>query len=354
MKLSHIIAAIEEYAPRSLQESWDNSGLQIGLPESSDGECTGVLLCLDVTPDIIAQAVAKGCNLVVSHHPLIFKGLKSISEAGGPVQRAVAAAIRSGVAVYSSHTALDSTRGGVSYEMARLLGAEVLRVLAPSDIHAATVSVTCPRSVAEEVRLALLDGKAPSCDYFDIDSESIGSAPAADDEVPGISITHEPLCRIEAPAADSSTVAATVAALRSMSCASDLRIDIRPVDNRDMTLGLGVVAQFDTSVKGSELTERIRAAFSPGCIKASRGYSPDMVIRRIALCGGSGGEFTGRAAASGAQAYITADVRYHDFADAADSAMAIFDIGHFESELCARGLFHKLITNRFPDLAVYY
>ena len=353
MKLSHIIAAIEEYAPRCLQESWDNTGLQVGLPESAGGECTGVLLCLDVTPDIIAQAAAKGCNLVVSHHPLIFKGLKSISETGGPVQRAVAAAIRAGVAVYSSHTALDSTRGGVSYEMARLLGAQVLRVLAPADIHAATVSVTCPRRVAEEVRLVLLDGKAPSCDYFDIDSERLDGTPAADDVVPGISIAHEPLCRIEAPAADSADVGATVAALRSMSCAADLRIDIRPVDNRDMSRGLGVVAQFDTPLKGTELTARIRDIFHPGCIRASLGYSPDMTVRRIALCGGSGGEFIGRAAASGAQAYITADVRYHDFADAAESAMAVFDIGHFESELCARGLFHKLITNRFPGLAVH-
>ena len=106
MKLSHIIAALEEYAPLSLQEKWDNSGLQVGLPRESDGECTGALLCLDVTPDIISEAVRRGCNLVVSHHPLIFKGLKSLI--GRTVaERTVAEAIRAGVAVYSSHTALD-------------------------------------------------------------------------------------------------------------------------------------------------------------------------------------------------------------------------------------------------------
>lgn len=255
MTVRNIIAALEEFAPLSLQEAWDNSGLQIGLPDGDDGECTGVMLCLDVTPAVIAEASVQGCNLVVSHHPLIFKGLKHI--AGRTLQeRAAADAIRAGIAVYSSHTALDSTEGGVSYAMAEKIGARVLRALEP----------------------------APT--------------PGSPEQ------------------------------------------------------GLGVVAVFDTPVTMQILVERLHKAFDIASVKASRGYRPDAEVRTIALCGGSGGEFIPAAKAAGAQAYVTADIRYHDFADMQESPLAVFDIGHFESERCAEDIFYNVINNKFPNFKV--
>lgn len=256
MTVSNIIAALEEFAPLSLQESWDNSGLQIGLPDGADGECTGVMLCLDVTPAVIAEAREHGCNLVVSHHPLIFKGLKQI--AGRTIQeRAAADAIRAGIAVYSSHTALDSTESGVSYAMAQKIGARVLRALVGTQ-----------------------------------------STPSS----------HE--------------------------------------------TGLGVLAVFDTPVTMRALVERLHEAFAIPAIKASSGYSPDAEVHTIALCGGSGGEFIPAAKAAGAQAYVTADIRYHDFADLQESPLAVFDIGHFESERCAEDIIHNVINNKFPNFKV--
>ncbi|MGM9862500.1 MAG: Nif3-like dinuclear metal center hexameric protein [Muribaculaceae bacterium] len=127
IRVSDIIQAIEDFAPLHLQEPWDNTGLQVG---DASAECTGVMLCVDVTEHIIAEACRRGCNMVVSHHPLLFKGLKSITGAT-VAERAVIAALRSGVAIYSSHTAMDSTRGGVSHEMAKRLGARVTAVLSP-------------------------------------------------------------------------------------------------------------------------------------------------------------------------------------------------------------------------------
>lgn len=246
--VSDITTAIAQVAPLSLQESWDNSGLQVG---SRDATCTGVLLCVDPTEAIVEEAVRRGCNLVVSHHPLLFCGLKHIC-GDSQVERTVAAAIRNGVAVYSSHTALDSARGGVSAEMARRLGAMVIGPLSPS-----------------------------------------------------------------APGADT---------------------------------GLGVVAELPEEMRSTEFVELVKRAFGDHPFRCT---APSVQpIRRIALCGGAGGEFIPAAIAAGAQAYITADVRYHDFVDYRTDIF-ILDIGHFESEACAKDIFYHIIKEKYPTFAVY-
>ena len=122
VKIQQVLSALEQFAPLPLQESYDNAGLQIGLTEA---EVSGALLCLDVTEKIIDEAVAKGCNLVVSHHPLLFRGLKQVSDLND-VQRTVRKAIKNDVCVISMHTNLDNARGGVNYKMAEKLGAKVL------------------------------------------------------------------------------------------------------------------------------------------------------------------------------------------------------------------------------------
>ena len=153
MKIKDIIEAIEEFAPPRLQESYDNTGYQVGDPEA---EAIGALLCVDVTEDIIDEAVAKGCNLIISHHPLIFRGLKSVTGANRP-ERALAKAILSGVTVYSSHTATDSTIGGVSWRMAEMLGLSDVSVLVPSPPGAETGLGTIGQPVS---RVALCGGSA--------------------------------------------------------------------------------------------------------------------------------------------------------------------------------------------------
>lgn len=246
---AQIAGVISDFAPLSLQESWDNSGVQVG---DLAAECSGVLVAVDPTPEVIAEAVSLGCNMVVSHHPLIFRGLKSLTGAT-EVERAVLEAIRSDVAVYSAHTSLDSTRGGISWAMARMLGAEVRCVLAPS--------------------------------------------------VPG---------------ADT---------------------------------GLGVVAEFPEAIGPDELYREVSQTFDSEHPRASLWCEGG--VRRIAMCGGSGGEFIGRAIAAGADAYITADIRYHDYVDHGREIL-LLDIGHFESERCAKDIFYGVITEKFPNFAVYY
>ena len=127
MRLREIIAALERLAPPRLQDEWDNSGLQVGFPET---EISGVLVCLDVTEIIIAEAIANGCNLIVSHHPLLFKALRQVSDATYQ-QRCVVQALSAGISIYSAHTSLDNASGGVNHKIAALLGLQNLRWLAP-------------------------------------------------------------------------------------------------------------------------------------------------------------------------------------------------------------------------------
>lgn len=244
-----ITDAIAAFAPLNLQESWDNSGMQVG---DIDAECTGALVCVDCTPGIIAEAKARGCNLVVAHHPLLFRGLKQIMPGHNLVQQAVIDAIRAGISVYSSHTALDSAPEGISHRMARMLGAEVESVLEPSP-----------------------------------------SAPDA---------------------------------------------------------GLGVVARFDPPLTPRQLVDRIKKVFGSPVVRTSQ--VPLCVIGRIAMCGGSGGEFIPAAISAGAQAYLSSDIRYHDFVDHGKDIF-ITDIGHFESESCAKDIFYAVISEKFPNFALY-
>lgn len=360
MKLADIINAIESYAPRSFQEKWDNSGLQIALPADTD-EVSGALLCVDVTEGIIAEAIARGCNLVISHHPLIFKGFKRLT--GATVQeRAAMAAIRGGVAVYSAHTSLDSTRGGVSYAMAELLGAEVIDAIQQLESRSMVMTVFCPRTLADDVRLLMLDHnageplcaantgmpEAPECASADIMRDSIDRDPIMP------SIVHTPLCRVEGTVANSRIYSVSEAIKTLPGGGSKCRIITAPAP-ADPALGLGVFAVLPgEGIKGSDFVALLHEKFGTPAIRTSMGYRPDMKVRRIALCGGAGGEFIGAAAAAGVDAYVSADIRYHDFADAAESRTAVFDIGHFESESCAKSIFYHIITKKIANFAVYY
>ena len=368
MKLSYIIAALEEFAPRTLQESWDNSGLQIGLPAGTD-EVSGALLCVDVTEEIVAEAAGRGLNLIISHHPLIFKGFKTLTGANAP-QRAAMAAIRAGIAVYSAHTSLDSTVGGISYAMAQAMGAEVRRVLSPAEISFRRVSVICPRSAAADVRLALLDGEAGTvpcaansslsatapvldtasrCIYTDVEGETL---PAAQDPIAGIELIHTPLTRVETivPFWKAASLAATATGVPG---AENARVEISPVDNADSHIGLGVIAEFEKPMKMADFAAMLKAEFDVPSIRVSLGYDPEAQVRRIAMCGGAGGEFIGAARTAGADVYVTADVRYHDFCDN-PTGMAIFDIGHFESEQYATVIFKNVLSKKMPNFAVYF
>lgn len=352
MKISAVIDCIERLAPRSLQEDFDNTGLQTGTP---DDECTGVLLCVDPTPGIVAEAAERGCNLIISHHPLFFKGIKRLTGTT-LVERTAIAAISAGIAIYSCHTSVDNAAGGVSWEMARRLGVKVLSVLQPRKADMLKLSVMVPESHADEVRLALFDagagrmGNYDCCSYNTSGTGTFRALEGADPYVGELLTLHrEPEVRID-----------TVMPSRLRDRVEQALIQAHPyevptyefigLDNMSATTGSGVIGTLDSPVTPQELIRRVKAAFGSPVARCTR--PPEGYISRVAMCGGSGSFLIPDAIAAGAQAMITSDTRYHDFVDYA-ARILLIDIGHYESENCTKEIFLRTITEFFPNFAVY-
>lgn len=285
MTLGGIIDALERFAPLAWQEDYDNSGLQVGLfdeagmPLGREALITGVLVCLDITEAVIDEAAARGCNLVVSHHPLIFRPLKAVTGAVYQ-QRCVAKALRLGIALYAAHTNLDNAPGGVSWEMASRLGLRDIRPLVP--LAAALVSATssasaapaaCPSARPGSGVIGVLPRPVPAEDFVRTLAD-IFNAP------------HLRYCLPSKPASLSGDGAASPIAAPS---------NVAP-------------ASFSDDGAGNAAT----------------------LIRTVALCGGSGGEYIPDALAAGADCYVTGEIRYHDYFEA--EGRMLVALGHYESE----------------------
>lgn len=342
-----VISAIEDFAPASYQESWDNTGVQVG---SLRAECTGVLLCVDVTPAIVDEAKSKGCNLIISHHPLLFKGLKRIS-GNTPVEESVMRAISAGITIYSCHTAVDSTVGGVSYRMAQMIGATPQNVLSPLTGRLTKISaVVAPESA--DTALTTFNDIASGAKCFRTATERYDSSVVPGDSFATADISSVSCIKIEAIV--SSSVANRLSAALSETLTDTLfAVVTQPVSDTDPAVGLGVYATLDDSLTALQLIDRVKKAFRSPVTRCSALPPDDAVIRRIAMCGGSGSEFIPTAIRAGAQAFITSDTRYHDFVDYGNDIL-IIDIGHFESESCTKEIFYNVICEKFPNFACYY
>lgn len=356
MLIGEIIAAIESVAHPGFQEDWDNTGLQVGNRLT---ECTGVLVCVDVTPAIVDEAVELGCNLIVSHHPLLFKGVKRLTGAT-PVEVSVMNAIAAGVSVYSCHTAIDNVPGGVSAAMARMLGIDVRRVLEELPPRNLKLSVMVPRDAAESVRMALFDAGAGSLGNYDccsFNSEGTGTFQPMPGSHPYVGeegeIHEEPETRIDM-LVPVWLRAKAEAALLEVHPYEEPAYEFTELKNGSRHIGAGIIGTLRERMTPAELVEHVKKTFGSPVARCSAyvGENAGIAISRVALCGGSGGSFIGRALALGAQAYITSDVRYHDFVDHRSDILLI-DIGHFESEQCTKDIFYQIITQKFANFAVY-
>lgn len=354
MTVGDIIRAIEAYAPSPLQESWDNTGLQVGTPMT---ECTGVLVCVDVTPTVINEAVALGANLVISHHPLIFKGLRRLTGAT-QVEATVMNAIAAGVSVYSCHTAVDNAAGGVSWRMAQMLGVDVTGVLKPMPTPMVKVSVMVPVNHADALRMAMFEAGAGAagnydCCSFNIEGTGTFRALAGADPYVGAQdeLHLEPETRIETlvPRWKVPSVEDAIRQVHPYECPA---YDIVALDNRDHALGLGVVGTLAEPVTPDEFMARVRSTFGTPVVRHTPVRAAELKIRRVAMCSGSGGEFIRDAVKARAQVYLSSDIRYHDFVDYGNDIL-IADIGHFESEQCTKDIFYEIITQKFANFAVY-
>jgi dinuclear metal center YbgI/SA1388 family protein len=344
---------IEELISPALQEHYDNSGLQVGDPAALIGS---VLLSVDVTPEVVAEAIEQGCNLIISHHPLIFTPLKRITGASD-TERCVAAAVRGGVAIYSAHTSFDNVSWGVSHILAGKIGLTNIKVLAPLQGKLSKLITFVPLSHAGRVREALFAAGAGHIENYDRCSFSVtgdGTYRAGEGANPysgQVGEDHsEPELRIET-VMPSHLSSQCVRALLLAHPYEEVAYDIIALENEYHGAGAGAIGTLPAPLTVALLLERLKKLTGIPVIR----YSGDTArtISAIAVCGGSGSDLISTAARAGADAFITGDIKYHAFTQAPRD-MIVADIGHYESEKFSLELLHDLINKKFPNFALRF
>ncbi|WP_430811725.1 MULTISPECIES: Nif3-like dinuclear metal center hexameric protein [unclassified Carboxylicivirga] len=352
MQIQTIINELEHFAPSALKEDFDNVGLLVG---NARDEAKGVLITLDITEEVIDEALERGCNLVVSHHPIMLGGLKKIN-GHSATERIVIKAIQKGIALYASHTNADSVINGVSGKMADKLGLENCKILAPKKESLLKLVTFVPTDHADDVRKALFTAGAGHIGNYDACSynlEGKGTFRAGDNTKPFVGqkgeIHSEEETRIETvlPAYRKSTV---LKALRNAHPYEEVAYDLYPLANEWNTTGLGMVGDLPQEMDEIEFLHQLKETFKTGCVRYTQPLGKR--IRRVALCGGSGSFLLGKAIGAQADVFITGDFKYHQFADA-EGRILIADIGHFESEQYTKEVFFEILTKKFSNFAVH-
>ena len=352
MKLKEITGVIEAFAPLTLQADYDNAGLITGRP---DMEITGAVLCLDATEAILDEAIAKKANLIISHHPIVFHALKSIT-GKNYVERVIIKAIQNNIAIYAAHTNLDSVRGGISFAMAEKLGLQNVEVLEPRTNNLVKIGVHTPESHVEAVRQAMSEagageiGDYGSCTFNVRGEGTFRAKPGADPYVGQIGELHrEPETRTTA-IAPKYRANAIVAAMRKIHPYEEPAYDITSLELPNREAGYGAVGDLPEPVDAMKFLRTVKDTFAVGAIRHSLSHKP--TVQRIAMIGGAGSEGIPLAVAAGADVFLTADIKYNSFFDA-ENRILLADIGHFESEIGVISLLYELLTKKFPTFALH-
>jgi dinuclear metal center YbgI/SA1388 family protein len=353
MQVRDVVSLFDDFAPVVYQESYDNSGLQIGSPQM---EVKGILLTIDITEDVIDEAVRTGCNLIVSHHPLLFSGLKRITDASY-TERAVTKAIRNDIAIISSHTSIDAVFNGVNQIICHKLGLTNLQILSPAEGKLRKLVTFVPNDYAQKVREALFKSGAGQIGNYDscsFNSDGVGSFRGSEDSNPFVGekgkIHSEPEIRIETifPMHLQSKV---IQALKESHPYEEVAYDIYTLENEYTRAGMGMIGEIDKPMSEAAFIQLLKNAFGSGIIRHTEFLGRP--VKKIAVCGGSGAFLINKAVKSGAQFFVTGDVKYHQFFDA-QKQIVIADIGHYESEQFTTEIFYNLIIKKFPKFAVRF
>ncbi len=351
MQLSQITQLIESVAPLSFQESYDNAGLIIGHP---DDEISGILITLDITEEILDEAISKHLNLIVAHHPVIFSGLKKLNNRNY-TERCVAKAIKNDLAIYAAHTNLDSVFGGVNSMICQKLGLQNCRILAPMSNFLKKLVTFVPTANAEKVRNALFEAGAGHIGNYDscsFNQTGTGSFRGNDQTNPYVGeknqLHFEEETRVETifPRHLQSWV---IQALLNAHPYEEVAYDIYPLDNEFPRAGIGMIGELLSPLDEMEFLQKLKETFRCPAVKYTRLLGKP--ISRVAVCGGAGSSYLKNAIAQKADIFISGDFKYHQFFDA-ENQIIIADIGHYESEQFTKEVFYELLTKNFPKFAV--
>jgi dinuclear metal center YbgI/SA1388 family protein len=353
MIIKEVIDYLESIAPRPYQEPYDNSGLITGHEKAA---ITGILLTLDCIEEVVAEAIEKKCNLIIAHHPIVFKRLKKLT-GSNYVERTVIKAIKNDIAIYAIHTNLDNVHTGVNRKIAEKIGLINLRVLEPKKGILSKLVTFIPKEQADTVLKALHDagagqlGNYKNCSF---QVAGIGTFMPNNEANPTIgkpgeqSSVDEVRVELIFP---SHLEKAIVSALRKNHPYEEVAYYLSPLANDNQEVGAGMVGELEAAMEPSEFLKRLKTNMHLNVIR----HTPllKQPVKKVAICGGSGSFLLSKAIQAGADFFVTADFKYHEFFDA-ESRLTIADIGHYESEVFTKELIGELLTKKFPTFAVNF
>ncbi len=333
MKLFEISNYLDTRVPLAFQEEYDNCGLLIGNKKS---KINSVLVCLDCTEEVLDEAIKGKYNLIVSHHPLLFHGLKKIT-GSNYVEKITEKAIKNNIAIYAMHTNLDNMHGGVSFQIANKISLKNLKFLKPKTNLLSRLIVYCPPSYTEKVKSALFASGAgrvgESYDKCSFVSSGMGSFRPLEGASPFAgSVGKESLSK-----EDKIEVVFYSYLKSKILCA--------------LTCGSGVIGELKKEITLKKFLGHIKKHMNTNVIRYTASSNNDK-IKTVAVCGGSGSFLLPDAIKNNADVYISSDFKYHDFFDA-DNKISICDIGHYESEYFTQHLIFDILKENFSKLAVH-
>lgn len=349
MKVLDITRELEKIAPLSLQENYDNAGFLVG---DSDSSCTGVLCTLDVTEEVVAEAEARGCNLIVTHHPPIFGGLKKLI-GSTLVERVVVAAIKKDISIYAAHTNLDNIIAGVNGKIADILGLKHRKVLQNKRGILKKLFTFVPAEHLETVRNALFAAGAGDISNYTECSfvqDGVGTFKPGVGTQPFSGTVgmrqNEPEVKLEVILPIYREQAVLKALFQSHPY-EEVAYDLVELSNEHQSTGSGLVGDIDPLTEQEFL--KLLTQFNPHMVRHTRLLNRP--IQKVAICGGAGSFLISSALRAGADAFVTSDMKYHEFF-LAEGRLLICDIGHFESEQFTTDLFVEILEQKFLNFAV--
>jgi dinuclear metal center YbgI/SA1388 family protein len=318
MKIKDITNALEELAPLSYAEDFDNVGLLVG---QFDTEVTGVLVTLDTLETVVEEAIVKNCNLILSFHPIIFSGLKKLN-GNNYVERVVIKAVQHNIAIYAIHTALDNSFSGVNAKICDVLGLQNRSILIPQNETLKQLTIEVPNKATERVGNALIAVGASNIQNRDV----------------GMVITFEK--HLE------KNITNTLMALYP---SEQIHYEITALTKTQERIGMGMIGEFKEAMPEKEFLTFVKKSMQTSCIRHSRTIGKS--IKKVAVLGGSGSFAIEKAKNAGADAFVSADFKYHEFYKA-ENQLLILDIGHYESEQFTKNLLVDYLTKKFTNFAI--
>ncbi|MFC4268675.1 Nif3-like dinuclear metal center hexameric protein [Polaribacter marinivivus] len=351
MKIKDVTNYIEELAPLAYAEDFDNVGLLVGNYQT---KVKGVLVTLDTLEETVDEAIAKNCNLIISFHPIIFSGLKKLN-GNSYVEKAVLKAIKNDIAIYATHTALDNSNKGVSAKICEVLGLQNTKVLIPKKGIVKKLTTYIPKDYLEKVRQALFEAKAGNIGNYDHCSfTNIGEGTFKGNENSNPVLGKKGELQKEEEIQltitfEQKNEAAILEALFENHPYEEVAYEITTTENVHQNIGMGMIGELEKPLEEKDFLVYLKKTMQTDCVRYSNLLHKK--IHRVAVLGGSGSFAISNAIKEKADAYVSADFKYHDFFKA-ENKILLADIGHYESEQFTKRLLVDYLTKKFSNFAI--